>query len=146
MESKDGDMIGSQDELLFAYKDLILKKQYVLNLSAEVIPVKQRVVSNDDEDQQHPMSNPNSTRKTGRWEFSEVVLYQDGVKLFGERSWSKIAKHVGTRDRFQVKEFSETHRAKSDASAYERAIRSIGVAVDGVREIQKQLQSSEKEH
>jgi hypothetical protein len=144
LENEDGDTIGSQDELLFAYKDVSANNQSMLKLFAQVIPVKKRSLVSDDDEQK---ANSN-TRKSGRWEFSEVLLYQDGLKLFGEGSWSLIANHVGTRDRFQVKEFSETHRAKKFKitpllnETYAEAIRGIGVAVNGVRDIQQNLQQN----
>jgi hypothetical protein len=64
---------------MFAYKD-VSENQSMLKLFAQVIPTK-----------------------SGRWEFSKVLLYQDGLKLFGEGRWSLISNHVGTRDRFQAK-------------------------------------------
>lgn len=156
LENDDGDTIGSQDELLFAYKDLVVQNQSVLKLFAQLVPVKNKrsiskVVDDDDEKQQTSNSNEEDssssstkmTRKQGRWDSSEVLLFQDGLKLFGEGNWSLIAKHVGTRDRSQVKEFSETHRAKKFKvtpllhETYAEAIRGIGVAVDGVRDIQQ---------
>jgi hypothetical protein len=91
LENEDGDTIGSQDELLFAYKDVSANNQSMLKLFAQVIPVKKRSLVSEDDEQK---ANSN-TRKSGRWEFSEVLLYQDGLKLFGEGSWSLIANHVG---------------------------------------------------
>ena len=61
-----------------------------------------------------------------------------------------FAKHVGTRDRVQVRQFADTHRAKKFKitplhETYADAIRGLRVAVDGVRDIQRDDLVEERE-
>jgi hypothetical protein len=142
-----GDTVGSQDELVFSYEDLIKRNAAVLNLKAEVAE-KVSVPSSSPAPKED--SELSIVRKVGRWDFAEVLLFQDGLKLFGEGNWADIAKHIGTRDRVQVRQFADTHRAKKFKitplhETYADAIRGLRVAVDGVRDIQRDDLVEERE-
>jgi hypothetical protein len=149
LDTAAGFQIGSQDELIFAYEDCIKEGNFSLAIRAQFR--KKAIQSEMILETEPAVSNSPVRRKqikhVGKWEFSEILLYQQAVKLFGEKKWQRIAEYVGTRDEKQVKNFAETHLAKrfviaqtdlsrfSFQETYSEAIRGLSTAVDGVREI-----------
>ena len=149
----DGLLIGSQDELEFAYQDCIKAETGVLNLNLKHSKKRKRLDDDedeeeDDEEEDEEPRMKEKVRHKGKWEFSEILLYQKAVKLFGEKKWSKIANYIGSRDKQQVRDFAATPTAQrfsiqeTPISFFQEtlstAIRGLSSAVDGVRNLQSQ--------
>lgn len=113
-----GDVIGSQEELFFAYqfaKEEILHVEVELKKKNPSPPPARRSAEkkrrdpclsegeiSEDED------NFPVVRHAGIWTISEMIRFEEGVKRFGWGNWSDIANYIQTRDRKQVFKFSLT--------------------------------------
>jgi antitoxin component HigA of HigAB toxin-antitoxin module len=94
------EIIGSQDELLFAYQDITDGKVLPLELNL-FKPSKRKHVS------EKYIAAP-EFRHEGPWSNGEIELFKMGVDQFGWRKWKSIAGVIGSRDREQVRQFSST--------------------------------------
>lgn len=92
------EIVGSQDELLFAYRDA--QDVDVLNLDLKLFKTPKRRKSSPDEEESE--SQP-QFRHEGRWSNAEEELFNLGVDQHGWRMWKEIAGVIGTRDREQVR-------------------------------------------
>ena len=96
------EIIGSQDELLFAYQDALEGKVLNLELNLYKQSSKKR---------KHPAESDfvaPTFRHEGPWSNGEIELFKMGVDQFGWKKWKNIAGVVGTRDREQVRQFAST--------------------------------------
>lgn len=98
------EIVGSQDELLFAYKDV--QDVEVLNLDLKLFKTSKKRKSTPDEESD---SQP-QFRHEGRWSNAEEELFSMGVDQHGWRMWKEIAGVIGTRDREQVRKFAGSLR------------------------------------
>ena len=75
------DIIGSQEELCFAYLEMV-KEAPILNLELQL--VKRVNSKRKREDDQETVLNLDSlvSRRTGSWKNGEVELFKAGVKVF----------------------------------------------------------------
>jgi len=122
--TREGDVIGSQDELFFAYQFV---KEQILHLQVELKnpactpvnrPKKRRRAPSSEEDEEKEEEEeedsgedvvpPAVIRNSGVWTTSEMIRFEEGVKRFGWGEWSLISNYVQTRDRKQVFKFSTT--------------------------------------
>lgn len=96
------EIVGSQDELLFAYQDV--KDQNVLNLELKIYrqSLKRKFPTES--------SDPPRFRHEGLWSNGEVELFSMGINQYGWSKWKDIAEVIGTRDREQVRKFALTAR------------------------------------
>jgi Myb-like DNA-binding domain len=94
------EIVGSQDELLFAYQDI--KDGEVLRLELKLFKSSKRKLASDKD------IAPPSFRHEGPWSNGEIELFKMGVDQFGWRKWKSIAGVIGSRDREQVRQFSST--------------------------------------
>lgn len=127
----EGDVIGSQDELFFAYQNV---KEQTLHVQVELkspspTPAvvvgsskkkrrapwteEQKVVSVEEEEEEEESTEEEEeeeecVRHSGVWSTSEMVLFEEGVKRYGWGSWSEISRFIKTRDRKQVRKFAMT--------------------------------------
>jgi len=96
------EIVGSQDELMFAYQDV--KDKTVLNLELKLYrPSSKRKFSTEIPEQ--PLFNHG-----GVWSNGEVELFKIGVNQYGWKKWKSIAGVIGTRDREQVRKFAASPR------------------------------------
>ena len=45
-----------------------------------------------------------SAKKWERWNMNEKNLFLEGYRIYGKQ-WVKVAKHIGTRNRIQVRSY-----------------------------------------
>jgi hypothetical protein len=95
------EIVGSQDELMFAYQDV--KDQTVLNLELKIYrPSSKRKFPE--------IPEPPLFRHEGPWSNGEVELFKMGVNQYGWKIWKRIAGVINTRDREQVRKFAASPR------------------------------------
>lgn len=108
-------IVGSQFELLSAYKDT---EGDILTLELSLLPAKPNVSSAKrhsdflDEDAQENDNAVLPGRLTGKWTPAEMQLFEAGVNQFGWGEWAQISSVIQTRDRTQVRKYSERLTAK----------------------------------
>jgi hypothetical protein len=103
-------VVGSQTELECAYFDAA-EGATCLELEIILEPNKKR---DREEDIASDGESEVSVVNEGAWCAAEVELFKDGLRLFGDEKnkWSKIAKTVGTRNRYQTRNFAKTLKGK----------------------------------
>jgi hypothetical protein len=94
------EIVGSQEELFFAYQDVSDGKVLYLELKISSASLKRKA---DDESESTP-----EFRHEGPWSNAEIELFKMGVDQFGWKKWKSISGVVGTRDRQQVRQFAST--------------------------------------
>jgi hypothetical protein len=94
------DIVGSQEELFFAYQDVSEGKVLYLELKISSTSLKRKA---DDEGESTP-----EFRHEGPWSNAEIELFKMGVDQFGWTKWQSISGVIGTRDRQQVRQFAST--------------------------------------
>jgi hypothetical protein len=110
--SDSNEIVGSQDELYFAYKD-IPQGEKVLSLD---LSLSNKRKSNDDDNDDGFESDASSAlqlnKHIGPWTDGEVERFKMGVNSHGWGNWKRVAKEVATRTPKQVCKFSENNQAK----------------------------------
>lgn len=94
------EIVGSQDELFFAYHDA--SDGQVLDLELKITSASLKRKADDESD-----ATP-ELRHEGPWSNAEMELFKMGVDQFGWKKWKSISRVIGTRDRQQVRQFSST--------------------------------------
>lgn len=126
------EIIGSQEELLFAYQDGPEDcDMLTLELKLYAKQEKRKIDSVDD-----PVSQ--GVNHTGKWMPSEVALFKVGVQQCGWGNWKGISEVVDTRTSEQVKTFSKTQTGKSVKSEL-NFMPTLSKLADGLFEVSKNV-------
>lgn len=125
------EILGSQEELLFAYQDA--KDSEILTLELKLYAKQEKRKIDCVEEPEFQVVN-----HSGRWMASEVVLFKVGVQQYGWGSWKKISEVVETRTMDQVKTFSKTQAGKS-AKTEVNFISTLSKLADGLFEVSKNV-------
>jgi len=96
--SGTNDVVGSQDEFFFAYKE-VPKEDKILALDLS-ISNKRKIEEEEDKGiESDASSSPVLIEHTGPWTYGEVERFRMGVNAHGWGNWKRIAKEVATRTR-----------------------------------------------
>jgi hypothetical protein len=110
-KADSNDIVGSQDELYFAYKELASGTSI---LCLDLYLSKKRKLEDEEGDgsESDISSDPQLTHHVGTWADGEIERFKIGVNTHGWGNWKAVAKTVGTRTAKQVSKFSENNQAK----------------------------------
>ena len=125
------EIIGSQEELLFAYQDAPTESD-ILTLELKLYPKQQKKRNID------CVEDPESQgiKHSGKWMPSEVALFKVGVQQCGWGHWKRIFEVVDTRSLEQVKAFSKTQAGKQVKSEM-NFMPALSKLADGLCEVSK---------
>ena len=126
------EVIGSQEELLFAYQDGPTESD---NLTLELKLYAKQEKRNIDcvEDPEYQR-----VKHSGKWMPSEVALFKVGVQQCGWGNWKRISEVVDTRTTEQVKAFSKTQSGKSVKTEL-NFMPTLSKLADGLFEVSKNV-------
>ena len=103
-------MVGSQDELYFAYKDVPEgEKDLMLDLT---LTRKRKADDADNQEFEYTMSPQMLFHHTGRWSEAELERFKIGINTYGWGKWRRVAEVIETRSAKQVCKFSESQQAR----------------------------------
>jgi Myb-like DNA-binding domain len=109
-KSGTNDVVGSQDEFFFAFKD-VPENGTVLELDL-IISQKRRLEDEEGDESDASSSSSQFLQHSGPWADAEVERFKMGVNTHGWGNWKRVTKEVATRTRKQVYKFSESNQAK----------------------------------
>lgn len=98
-------IIGSQEELLFAYEDEPNE--------CDVLSLELKLYAKRDDDCVEEEPKVQLINHVGKWAPSEVTLFKAGVQQCGWGNWKRISEVVDTRTMEQVMAFSKTQVGQS---------------------------------